>query len=179
MEKRKMEQKQLTLSEIKEAFPEGKFIIARLLRNKRAVLDALAWRIKDITTNPELTENDKMFLCQYLEVFEIAPILKDYNRLLRYKFIYSNKENQVNLEAARAVPIESLFDCKIKNLSRDKAVMCCPIHTEKTASFHIYRKTNSFYCFGCNVGGDVIHLVKLIYGLDFQGAIKFLSNYKE
>lgn len=174
-----MEQEPLTLSEIKEAFPECKFIVARLLRNKRAVLDALAWRIKNITTDPDLTENDKMFLCKYLEIFDVEPVIKEYNRLLKYKAVYSNKKSTMDVEAARAVPIESLFDCKIKNLSRDKAVMCCPLHKEKTASFHIYRKSNSFYCFGCHVGGDVIHLVKLIHELDFQGAIKFLSNYKE
>lgn len=170
--------KPITISEIKEAFPEGKFIVARLLRNKRAVLDALAWRVKDIVTNPTLTEVDKMFFCQLIEIMELPPVLKEYNRLKRYKAAYSNKKSDLDAEAARAVPIESLVDCKIKNLSRDKAVMCCPLHKEKTASFHIYRKNNSFYCFGCQTGGDSIRFIEKMYNLKFQDAVRYLNECK-
>ena len=46
----------------------------------------------------------------------------------------------------------------------------CPFHSEKTASFKIYPKSNSFYCFGCGAGGDVIDFVRLLYGLDFRQA---------
>lgn len=35
----------------------------------------------------------------------------------------------------------------------------CPFHAEDTASMRIYDK--SFYCFGCQVGGDVIKFVSL------------------
>ena len=46
----------------------------------------------------------------------------------------------------------------------------CPFHSEKTASCKIYPKSNSFYCFGCGAGGDVIDFVRLLYGLDFRQA---------
>ena len=46
----------------------------------------------------------------------------------------------------------------------------CPFHSERTASFKIYPKSNSFYCFGCGAGGDVIDFVRLLYGLDFRQA---------
>ena len=34
----------------------------------------------------------------------------------------------------------------------------CPLHDENTGSFRYFKDTESFYCFGCNRGGDVINL---------------------
>ena len=35
-------------------------------------------------------------------------------------------------------------------------VCCCPFHSEKTPSCHIWTDDPHFYCFGCGSGGDVI-----------------------
>lgn len=40
----------------------------------------------------------------------------------------------------------------------NKIVVCCPLHDEDTPSCRYYEETNSFYCFGCGRGGDVIQL---------------------
>lgn len=40
----------------------------------------------------------------------------------------------------------------------NKAYVCCPLHDEDTPSMRYYEETNSFYCFGCSRGGDVIQL---------------------
>lgn len=52
----------------------------------------------------------------------------------------------------------------------------CPFHAEKTASFCIYPDTESFYCFGCSVGGDVITFVMLVENLDYSEALEFLAQ---
>jgi DNA primase len=41
-----------------------------------------------------------------------------------------------------------------------------PNHEDKTPSFVVYERTDSFYCFGCKVGGDLITLEKLCGGHD-------------
>ena len=54
----------------------------------------------------------------------------------------------------------------------------CPFHNEKTASCKIYPQSNSFYCFGCGAGGDVIDFVRLLYGLDFrQACVRLESDF--
>ena len=52
----------------------------------------------------------------------------------------------------------------------------CPFHGEKTASFTIYPETDSFYCFGCHVGGDVIEFIMRAERLAYIDAVKFLAQ---
>jgi len=48
------------------------------------------------------------------------------------------------------------------NLKPDKHhKTCCPFHQEKTPSFTIYPKTNTFHCFGCGKNGDTIEFIQL------------------
>ncbi|KKT30297.1 MAG: primase protein [Candidatus Nomurabacteria bacterium GW2011_GWD1_44_10] len=53
---------------------------------------------------------------------------------------------------------------------------CCPFHHERTPSFFISPSRQTYHCFGCNKGGDVISFVEEIEGLDFQGALKLLAD---
>ena len=52
----------------------------------------------------------------------------------------------------------------------------CPFHGEKTPSFTLYTDSDSFYCFGCGVGGDVIRFTMLIENLDYAEAVKLLAE---
>ncbi|MBQ5996227.1 MAG: DNA primase [Clostridia bacterium] len=52
----------------------------------------------------------------------------------------------------------------------------CPFHNEKTPSFYVYPETQSYYCFGCGSGGDVITFIKNIENLDYMEAVKFLCD---
>jgi hypothetical protein len=56
----------------------------------------------------------------------------------------------------------------------NKAV--CPFHKEDTASFTIYPATNTWYCFGCNVGGSVIDFAAKYYGMEPLAAAKQFDN---
>ncbi len=52
----------------------------------------------------------------------------------------------------------------------------CPFHSERTPSFHVYPNTQSYYCFGCGAGGDVITFIRTIENLDYIEAVRFLAQ---
>lgn len=73
--------------------------------------------------------------------------------------------------------IEDLVSSYISLRSRGRTrVGLCPFHGEKTPSFTVYPENNSFYCFGCGAGGDVITFVKKIERLDYMDAVRFLAD---
>ncbi|MBQ9510889.1 MAG: DNA primase [Clostridia bacterium] len=52
----------------------------------------------------------------------------------------------------------------------------CPFHSEKTPSFTVFRNTETYHCFGCGAGGDVITFIMQAENLDYIGALEFLCN---
>ncbi len=52
----------------------------------------------------------------------------------------------------------------------------CPFHSEKTPSFFVYHDTESFYCFGCGAGGDVISFIMRIENIGYLDALRFLAE---
>ncbi len=52
--------------------------------------------------------------------------------------------------------------------------ICCPFHSEKTPSMRLY--SQSFYCFGCHIGGDVITFVSKLFDLTAIEAAKKLNT---
>lgn len=52
----------------------------------------------------------------------------------------------------------------------------CPFHTERTPSFNVNTKTDSYKCFGCGKGGDAISFVREIENVTFQRAVQILAD---
>lgn len=52
----------------------------------------------------------------------------------------------------------------------------CPFHNERTPSFTVYPNTGSFYCYGCQNGGDVVTFIKNAENLDYIEAVKYLAD---
>lgn len=77
---------------------------------------------------------------------------------------------RVNIEnIIKNVSIEMIIDHY--QLARTKAgFIRCPFHKEKTPSLKIYPKTNSWHCFGCGAGGDIIDFVRRMEKLSFVAA---------
>lgn len=52
----------------------------------------------------------------------------------------------------------------------------CPFHSEKSPSFYVYPQNQSFYCFGCGAGGDVITFIRRIENLEYMEAVELLAD---
>jgi len=83
-------------------------------------------------------------------------------------FIYQLKQNN---------PIDSVMSSYVRLQRRGHNYLClCPFHSEKTPSCTIYNDTQSFYCFGCGAGGDVITFIMKIENLEYIEAVKLLAE---
>ena len=82
------------------------------------------------------------------------------------------------LEAVRmSNDIVSVMSSYVNTKRTGRDYVCsCPFHSEKTPSCHIYSESQSFYCFGCGAGGDVITFIRLIERLDYLESVKFLAQ---
>ena len=64
-----------------------------------------------------------------------------------------------------------------------RPVAKCCLHDEDTPSFRYYDETNTFFCFGCRAGGDIIELhrkfIEKINGVrpSFAESVIFLYKY--
>jgi DNA primase len=52
----------------------------------------------------------------------------------------------------------------------------CPFHAEKTPSFMVNPARQSFHCFGCGEGGDVLNFMMKYYNLTFPETLKQLAQ---
>ncbi len=76
-----------------------------------------------------------------------------------------------------ANPIETVMGSYVSLTRRGRNYVCsCPFHSEKTPSCTVFTETQSFYCFGCGAGGDVITFAMKIENLDFSEAVKLLAQ---
>lgn len=53
---------------------------------------------------------------------------------------------------------------------------CCPLHSEDTPSFRYYPDSNSFYCFGCRKGGNVVKLFQLYSNIQNDADLTYYKS---
>ena len=82
-----------------------------------------------------------------------------------------------NLEALKSSSIVSVIERYIP-LRKNGAnfIACCPFHSEKSPSFVVSEAKGMFKCFGCGKGGDALSFIKEYEKIDFNEAVKRLSE---
>ena len=53
---------------------------------------------------------------------------------------------------------------------------CCPFHQEETPSFSVSPQKQVYYCFGCNVGGNVVKFLMEYSNMGFVDAVETLAG---
>ncbi len=88
--------------------------------------------------------------------------------MLSDEFIYRLRE---------ANDIVSAFGMYVNLKKRGRTHVCnCPFHSEKTPSCTVFPDTQSFYCFGCGAGGDVITFTMKMENLPYREAVRLLAQ---
>ena len=52
----------------------------------------------------------------------------------------------------------------------------CPFHKEKTPSFYVNDTKGTYYCFGCNVSGDIFRYLTDTYNHSFSDAVEEIAR---
>jgi len=74
--------------------------------------------------------------------------------------------------------IEKEAGVKVPSRGEPTLINCpLPDHNDKNPSFAVYRKTNSWWCFGCNKGSRPIDFLIYYYGFSFNDAIRYLKTH--
>jgi len=184
-----------TFYQLLEIFPEARPAMRRgLLTNIKKYKADLNESVrvenegKKIIFNKTNDLRSQEFWLSVLNVFYIEPLRAGReNKIKQSRFYLSalkpkkasevdpSKITDTDIARAKEVPIESLYVGKL-NRQGSRATGQCPFHIEKTGSFMIYIKQNTFYCYGCNAGGDVIEYIMQSSKCNFLQAVKLLIN---
>lgn len=88
----------------------------------------------------------------------------------------SQKKSSFNVDDIKAnIKIETLLGKPNKQSGR-RAYYNCPFHDDNTPSFVVYEEQNTFHCFSCGAGGDIIALHMKMKEIDFVTACKDLNS---
>ncbi len=128
---------------------------------------------------------DEWFLREIIKAFEIDDLVKakrTYQRLKRYfpQSSVSGKVTQERIARAKEYPITQLAESYLQCVKKCGGTYrsLCPYHEERTPSFYLYPRSNTFHCFGCQEHGDVIALVQKFLSVGFLEAVKHLTPYE-
>jgi hypothetical protein len=180
-------QPKLTEMECLDIFPEAKEVIPEKIREWEEKKDKVAEIIKRkliLIRKKTSDQFSRWFWREWVKVNEGEILLEIDRQIARLKtrLLLSKGETKRGIteemiQRALSVPIEIIasLHTKLRKVGKN-LVGLCPFHQERNPSFYIYPETNSFWCYGCQRGGDVIKLVELVQGYSFKEAVRYLTG---
>ena len=168
--------------ELLEIFPEARETIQEKIQDwlrvkgKLLCKETIPYLKKCNTLKDEFAKAFwKEAYCYFAKGFNAA--LDHLKRLRRLEAILTCPEDsrkfEDKLQKAKEAPIVEVYDFqRLRKLSRHYITLC-PFHGDKSTSFYIY-DDNSWWCFGCNKGGDSIDFVQQLHKFKFHEAVNYL-----
>lgn len=89
---------------------------------------------------------------------------------------------------ANTVPLNRVFKYYGVKLDVIRSMATCPFKSHKggrenSASFRFFSETNSFYCYGCKVGGEFAHACEFVSNIEsiskVKAAFKIIDLFKD
>ena len=142
--------------QLAEVFEEVVFFTRIIFVSRGEVYQWLGDMVRDDCLVPLWKRMKKIKM--EIQMYELAPVLLDEG--------LSSQDIEM---AKQSDPGEYLEIIREEN---NRAWALCPFHKEKKPSFCWYKDTQSYYCYGCNRGGDLINLVMDLYDMDFIKAVE-------
>lgn len=172
-----------TEKELLEIFPEAKEIIPQKIQDWTRIKGKLLAKetipyfkkcneLKDDLKKAFWKEAYKYCAGRFNEVIRQLDRLKRLDAMLKTPGRFENWEAKKILAKER--PIVELYDFEKLKKTKNGYVCLCPIHQEKTPSFHIRTENNSWVCYGCSRKGDSIDFIKMLTGMNFSEAVDYL-----
>jgi hypothetical protein len=172
-----------TNKELLEIFPEAKGVIPEKIAEWEEKVKALFEVVKKKLTIIKLKSapENQWFWRELVKLIDGTRLLEAEGQINRLKgFLLVSKGykakgwvDKSTIQQVLAVSFETLLNQPLRRSGKTFTGLC-PLHNEKHPSFCVYPETNSFYCYGCNQGGDVIKFTRLLYGFNFKQAVEFL-----
>lgn len=86
-------------------------------------------------------------------------------------------EVKAQVSLAELVGRDVEWDRRKSNPARGDWWAPCPLHAERTASFHVVDRDGFFYCFGCHAKGDAFSYLAEAHNMDFRTALAELAAF--
>lgn len=174
----------LSSAELLQFFPEAKHVLPAIMKEWQRKQQALESRIRTELLAIKQSGENEMTRWFWREMIKhhcgdkLLNIDQQISRVKGLTMVSKGKtpkgwlsQEQINL--ALQVPITTQINQRFRK-SGKTLIGLCPLHKEKHGSFTIYLETNTCWCFGCSQGGNVIKLIRLLYGCSFTEAVKQL-----
>lgn len=132
-------------------------------------IDANRFSIRTIKADCK-TQNDRDFASYYIKQLE-SEIDKDV-KLIGWLKKPKSERKHLDVEAAKRVPFNKLL--KLRRVGTRQSAIC-PLHHDHKPSLVVYPE-NTWFCFACCIGGDIIKFVQLYKKLSFPEAVQYLLS---
>lgn len=138
---------------IEKIYPlEVKENILRAVSRKNWIQDSTTIKVEEYKKEIERLERDKKY------VLSLVNPNKHKQGVITTEIISRVKQ----------IPITDFIQ-----VGKNNKAMCL-FHNDKNPSMHIYKESNSYYCFTCQSNGSVIDIIMKLQNTDFIGAVHYL-----